>query len=353
MMHQQLPRGLHVRHVIRLTLVQGGVAQQAERAQQPVQGRAHLVAHDGKEFGLGTLTGQRLVAGIHQGPFGLPTVGDIAHEGHENRLVAHGNAVDRQFDGEPLARFAPRGQLHAPRAQDVGLPGQFINLQFSLEGGFAVFRHHQRGQIGAQSLVGGVAKDRFGGGVVGPDPPLAIEHQHRVQRRFKDLVQAQGGFALFLGLVLRAPRKTQQNDRKDREDQHKADRRGSHAVKRAADGAAVVFGLTRRVQRRKARKVRELRQQRLCPCGDHRRRRNQRGIAPAFQGVKVGGQRGRILDRLRRARACRRPLCRRGRDQRVERDTGLGHARAQCLGAVRSRCIRRTQKRTQRQFCTG
>ena len=114
MLQQQIGGMLHRREIAGLLGGQIAALHQVQRAQDAVQGGAHLVVHHGDHACLGAFAFLCAVAGLDQLGLGLDAVGHVADIGDQHLPFAVGVERDRDLDRDGVALLVQRAGLGDP-----------------------------------------------------------------------------------------------------------------------------------------------------------------------------------------------------------------------------------------------
>ena len=116
--HQDFARGRRDFHEAPLTTRQACRPQKVKHAEDAIQGRAHLVAHDGQELGLCAIGPLGPFLGIDQGLLVELLLADVAQVKNQT-LRAGARGGHRQVGGENLSRPAARHDLDPVAIQEL------------------------------------------------------------------------------------------------------------------------------------------------------------------------------------------------------------------------------------------
>ncbi len=161
-------------------LVESERLQQIERAQHPVERRAHLVAHHRQHVGLGLLARDGAVARGFELVLGGDPVRDVADIAHEDLALGALHIGHGQFDRKQRAVLARGLELHDALI-DHPLLAVFEKTRHARIMLLAqMVGHDQVRHVLAHRLGAGIAEDRLGRAVIFDHPPAAVDHDDRV-----------------------------------------------------------------------------------------------------------------------------------------------------------------------------
>ena len=160
-----------------------------QTAQNTVERRAHLVAHDRQQARLGLFTGKGPVAGFDEFLFGLNTLGNVPDIGDEDLSILAFRGRKRHLDREKTAGFVHRFQLDKPRVDHPLLAGAHIAVHPSVMGRPEMLGHDQLGKALPDRFFRGIAEDALSGPIEIEDNPVLIDHENAIKRRGHDRAQ--------------------------------------------------------------------------------------------------------------------------------------------------------------------
>ncbi len=241
MLQQVAPRRLHHADIAHLPVVEPGFRQEVEGAEDAVQGRAHLVAHDRQKLGLRLLARHGQIAGGDKLAFGPDAIRYVPDEGHDQFAFGAVGRGNREFDRNDLAGLVHHLVLIGTAVRHGVADGAQEALHVLRDGGAKMAGDHQLGNIGADGLVARIAEDALGRAVVVDDPALRRDDENRVDRRRNHRLKPASPRRDLFRLPLRGLDQDEQRADRGHERGEEQEHDDAKVEKRAGDAVALHF----------------------------------------------------------------------------------------------------------------